>query len=96
MMQVELLEQHVAELDEAAFAQFRAWFAEFEQSRWDKQIEADSNAGKLDFLINAALAEHQQGKTPNALTSETLQKSDRDEQVFAASDAASLFRQLGI
>jgi hypothetical protein len=28
-----------------------------------KQLEADSNAGKLDFLINAALAEHQAGKT---------------------------------
>jgi hypothetical protein len=36
---------------------------EFDQSRWDKQIEADSNAGKLDFLIDAALAEHQVGKT---------------------------------
>jgi hypothetical protein len=50
MMQVELLEQQVTELDDAAFIRFRTWFAEFEQSRWDKQIEADSN-------------EQQQGKT---------------------------------
>jgi len=28
-----------------------------------KKIEADSNAGKLDFLINAGLAEYHQGKT---------------------------------
>lgn len=62
-MQVELLKQQVAALDNAAFAQFRAWFMEFEQTRWDKQIEADSNAGKLDFLINAALAEHHAGTT---------------------------------
>ncbi len=39
------------------------WFIEFEQARWDKQLEADSNAGKLDFLINAALAEHEAGLT---------------------------------
>ena len=34
-----------------------------DQTRWDQQIEADSNKGKLDFLINAALAEHQAGKS---------------------------------
>lgn len=62
-MQLEILEQQVTELDNAAFAQFRAWFLEFDQMRWDKQIEADSNAGKLDFLINAALAEHGAGTT---------------------------------
>jgi len=34
---------------------------EFDQTRWDKKLEADSNAGKLDFLIHAALAEHDAG-----------------------------------
>ncbi|MCX7066586.1 MAG: hypothetical protein NTW85_02650 [Methylococcales bacterium] len=50
-------------LDNESFSKLRDWFIEFEQSRWEKQIEADSNAGKLDFLIEAALAEHQSGKT---------------------------------
>ena len=50
-------------LDNDSFAKLRDWFIEFDQARWDKQLEADSNAGKLDFLINAALAEHQAGKT---------------------------------
>ncbi len=63
MNTVEALEQQIEKLDDSAFAQFRDWFLEFDQSRWDKQIEADSNAGKLDKLINAALAEHQTGKT---------------------------------
>jgi hypothetical protein len=63
MIQVELLEQHIAELDDASFFKLRDWFVEFDQVRWDKQLEADSNAGKLDFLINAALAEHQAGNT---------------------------------
>jgi len=63
MTQVELLEQHIAELDDDSFSKFREWFIEFEETRWDKQLEADSNAGKLDFLINAALAEHEAGLT---------------------------------
>jgi hypothetical protein len=63
MISVEVLEKQITELDNESFSKLRDWFIEFEQSRWDKQIEADSNAGKLDFLINAALAEHQAGKT---------------------------------
>ena len=63
MNTVEALEQQVEKLDDGSFAKFRDWFLEFDQARWDKQIEADSNAGKLDKLINAALAEHEAGKT---------------------------------
>jgi len=63
MTQVELIEQHIAELDDDSFSKLREWFIEFEQARWDKQLEDDSNAGKLDFLINAALAEHEPGLT---------------------------------
>ncbi len=63
MNTVEALEQQIEKLDDGSFAQFRDWFFEFDQSRWDKQIESDSNAGKLNKLINAALAEHKAGKT---------------------------------
>ena len=67
MTQVELLEKHIAELDDDSFSKLREWFIEFEQARWDKQLEDDSNAGKLDFLINAALAEHEAGLTRDSL-----------------------------
>jgi hypothetical protein len=63
MTQVEVLEQQITELDDNAFAQLREWFIEFDQARWDRKLEADSNAGKLDFLIDAALAEHAAGTT---------------------------------
>jgi hypothetical protein len=63
MIQIELLEQQIAELDDDSFLKLREWFIEFDQVRWDNKLEADSNAGKLDFLINAALSEHQAGKT---------------------------------
>ncbi len=63
MTQLELLEQHIAALDDDSFSKLREWFIEFDQARWDKKLEADSNTGKLDFLINAALAEHEAGIT---------------------------------
>ena len=63
MMSVETIEEQIAALDNASFSKLRDWFIEFDQSQWDRQIEVDSNAGKLDFLINAALVEHKAGKT---------------------------------
>ena len=62
MMNVEMLEEQIAELDNDSFAKLRDWFVEFDQLRWEKQIEADSNSGKLDFLINVGLAEYQAGE----------------------------------
>jgi DNA-damage-inducible protein J len=35
-------------------------------------------------------------RVPNKLTAETLEKSERDEDVYHAEDANDLFRQLGI
>ena len=63
MIQVEVLEKQIQELDDASFSKFRDWFFEFDRARWDTKLEADSNAGKLDLLINAALAEHKAGIT---------------------------------
>jgi len=38
MTQVELLEQHIAELDDVSFSKLRDWFIEFDQARWDKKL----------------------------------------------------------
>ena len=35
-------------------------------------------------------------ESPNALTAETLRKSDRGEDIFHTSNAKGLFKQLGI
>lgn len=35
-------------------------------------------------------------ETPNALTAETIRKSDKGEDVFYAANATDLFKQLGI
>ena len=63
MSELEIIESQVARLDDKAFAAFRAWFVEYENMRWDKQIETDSKAGKLDSLISEAVAEYQVGKS---------------------------------
>jgi hypothetical protein len=39
-------------------AKFREWFMAFDAENWDKQIEADVAAGRLDALADEALREH--------------------------------------
>ena len=63
MTKIELIEKQIADLDYDSFAKLREWFIEFDQAIWDKKLESDSNSGKLDFLIDAALVEHQSGET---------------------------------
>jgi hypothetical protein len=54
MADVKSLEQAVEALDPAALAEFRSWFAEFDSAVWDRQLEADATAGKLDALLAEA------------------------------------------
>ena len=63
MTDVERIERQIEHLDDQAFAHLRRWFLEYDHARWDRQIEADSAAGKLDFLADEARADHRAGKT---------------------------------
>jgi len=45
------------------FTQFLQWLSEKDWERWDKEIEADAQAGRLDFLAREA----QEAKTKGAL-----------------------------
>ena len=60
---VKEIEQAVAELTQDQLAQFRAWYEEFDAIVWDRQIEEDIAAGKLDALADAAIADHEAGRT---------------------------------
>ncbi len=62
MSELEQLEQRIRNLPAEELAKFRAWFVEFDHLVWDKQIEADSRAGKLDGLAAQALADYKAGK----------------------------------
>lgn len=63
MTNIESIERDIESLDDKAFTALRAWFIEYDHGRWERQIEVDSKAGKLDGLIDEALTEHRSGKS---------------------------------
>ena len=63
MTKVKQLDRQVAELTAEELATFRKWFSEFDAEMWDRQIEADVQAGKLDALAWRALHDHAAGKS---------------------------------
>ena len=48
-------------LPDGEYAQLRQWFSEKDWETWDREIEADSESGKLDFLVKGALDEKEAG-----------------------------------
>ena len=54
--------QQIQSLSREDLAKLRAWFIEFDAHVWDHQIEADAKAGKLNGLIEEALADYKAGK----------------------------------
>ena len=63
MRKAEDIERQIAELSHEEFAKLRDWFLEQDAAAWDRQIEADVRAGKLDALADAALKDHKNGKS---------------------------------
>ena len=63
MGKIERIEQDVQALSPEELAQFRAWFLEYDWVIWDRQIERDAEAGRLDDLAARALRDHAAGKT---------------------------------
>jgi len=61
-MGVEDLESAVSHLSEAELARFREWFAEFAAEQWDRQIESDIAAGRLDAAGKQADEDFEAGR----------------------------------
>jgi hypothetical protein len=59
---IEDIEKAVAELPGDQPARFRAWFEEFEASRFDQKIERDASEGRLDRLAEQALSDFRAGR----------------------------------
>lgn len=55
MSKVEKLKTEIEQLPKEEFTELVRWLSEKDWDRWDKEIEADSEAGKLDFLVREAL-----------------------------------------
>ena len=59
------IQRAIRELTTQELAQLRQWFAEYDAANWDRQIEQDVAAGKLDALADEALTDLRQGRCKN-------------------------------
>ncbi len=55
MLNIEQIQDEILSLSETDYGQLRQWFYELDWEMWDRQIEADANNGKLDFLVADAI-----------------------------------------
>jgi len=62
MAKVDEIKAAIETLSEEDYVQLRQWFSEKDWEKWDGQIEADSESGKLNFLIKEAMDEKAKGK----------------------------------
>ena len=54
MTKVEELEMAITSLPEEDYSRLRRWFLERDWEKWDQEIVADAESGKLDFLLEEA------------------------------------------
>ncbi|HZQ05056.1 MAG TPA: hypothetical protein VFD70_00655 [Anaerolineae bacterium] len=62
MTKVQEIQAAIESLPHEDYVRLREWFSERDWEEWDQQIEADSEAGKLDFLIQEAMEEKAKGR----------------------------------
>lgn len=55
------LENSVSKLSNNEFDEFRQWFWQYENERWDVQLEQDIKENKLDSLANEAIENYKKG-----------------------------------
>jgi hypothetical protein len=63
MTKLEQIEKSVAELSPEELKAFAVWFEALRSDMWDRQMEVDAKAGRLDKLAEQALADHRAGRT---------------------------------
>ncbi len=63
MSTVQEIEAAVSNLSRDELASFREWFAEYDAAAWDRQLEEDVAAGRLNALAEEALKEFREGRT---------------------------------
>ena len=62
MSRLEQLKAEIESLKDDEIAELFRWLSELDWARWDAEIEADSRAGKLNFLSEEARREKELGK----------------------------------
>lgn len=62
-MSVQEIQSAIRHLPDNQIHKLSAWLIEYCNQRWDKQIEEDAKAGRLDKLINQAKEDYKNGLT---------------------------------
>jgi Fe-S cluster biosynthesis and repair protein YggX len=62
MSKIDSLKAEIESLPSEEFAEIFRWLSEKDWERWDREIAADSEAGRLDFLEREAREEKAKGK----------------------------------
>ncbi|WP_299413596.1 hypothetical protein [Acaryochloris sp. IP29b_bin.148] len=62
MPPIKRIQADIEALSPEDFVRLREWFAHKDWQLWDQQLEADVAAGKLDFLLEEAMAAKSQGQ----------------------------------
>lgn len=65
MKKLEEAEKVISSLSEKEYREFRRWFLERDWVKWDSQIQEDSEAGRLDFLVTEAREAKKSGHLNN-------------------------------
>lgn len=63
MSKLKTIEEKIRALSPEELAEFRRWFVAFDAAAWDRQLERDVKAGKLDAIADEALRDHAAGKS---------------------------------
>ncbi|MBI3736593.1 hypothetical protein HY256_08800 [Candidatus Sumerlaeota bacterium] len=63
MTRIEKIEAEIQTFSSDEFDAFREWFDAYAANEWDRQIERDAKAGKLDRMAERAIAEHRAGRS---------------------------------
>ena len=61
-MSVKEIEVAIEQLTASELAELATWFAEYQAQAWDKQIDEDLDAGRLDSLLAEIEAEYDAGQ----------------------------------
>ena len=65
MTTIHEIEQAIRGLDTHVLAALRDWFAAFDAEIWDRQLEQDAAAGRLDRFAEEALDDLRGGRCTN-------------------------------
>ncbi len=63
MGKVKQIANEIRSLSRDEVAELRRWFRQFDADAWDREIEADVRAGRLDALAEEALEAHRAGRS---------------------------------